>query len=137
MKPDQKKSVEGFDVEALNSEIERLNSGNTAEFARDSGIPMSYYLGLRPGAVELLSLKWRQVSWDSKTILVNSAHKGGPVKRSVPIHENLMPLLKKWRAEDKNTKYLIHYHGRPIKSIKTAWKGALASAKITRRITPL
>ena len=33
-------------------------------------------------------------------------------------------------------KYLIHYHGRPIKSIQTAWEGTLKRAEIRRRLRP-
>ncbi len=57
-------------------------------------ILLSYYLGLRPGSVELLTLTWDNVNWDTKTILVESAHKGGPSKRSVPIHDDFFDLLK-------------------------------------------
>jgi integrase len=49
----------------------------------------SYYLGLRPGSVELLSLTWDSFNWDIGAIFVISAHKGGPEKRLVPIHDGL------------------------------------------------
>lgn len=101
-------------------------------------ITLSWYLGLRPGAVELLSLQWSYVNWESMTILVFSAHKGGPEKRAVPIHENLFNTLKSWHEEDKekNLKYIIHYHKKPVKSIKTAWRNALTNAGIERRLRP-
>jgi len=99
-------------------------------------ILLSYYLGLRPGAVELLSLTWGNMIWESESMLVISAHKGGPEKRIVPVHEDFLPLLKKWAKGDKNKGPIIHIRGKPIQSIKTAWKGALKRAGITRRLRP-
>jgi integrase len=102
-------------------------------------ITLAYYLGLRPGAVELLSLKWRQVNWENNTILIISAHKGGPEKRVAPLHGALRQILQEWYEEDKKTMgidNIISYRGRPIKSIKHAWKTALKAAGITRRIRP-
>lgn len=62
---------------------------------------LSYYLGLRPGAVELLGLNWLNVNWENQTIRVMSAHKGGPVSRDVPLHTNLLQDMKIWHQEDK------------------------------------
>ena len=99
-------------------------------------IMLSYYLGLRPGAVELLRITWSNILWESRAVLIKSADKGGPKNRLVPIHDNFLPILSKWHAEDKNIGYLIHFHGQPIKSIKRAWRGALRRAKIKRRLRP-
>lgn len=101
-------------------------------------IMLSYYLGLRPGAVELLQLTWQDVNFESQTILVRSAHKGGPRRRHVPLHKELIKKLRQWYGEDKNKglAHIIHYHGRPIIKIQTAWAGTLARAGITRRIRP-
>jgi len=101
-------------------------------------IMLSYYLGLRPGAVELLQLTWQDINFEGETILVRSAHKGGPVRRHVPIHEELIEKLRQWYKEDKKSGvgHIIHYHGKPITKIQTSWAGALARAGITRRIRP-
>jgi len=100
-------------------------------------ITLSYYLGLRPGAIELLSLTWLAVSWESETIMVSSAHKGGPEKRAVPIHPVLLPIMKTWHAQDQNESGpLIHYRNRAISTIKHSWQGALKKAGITRRLRP-
>jgi len=100
-------------------------------------IMLSYYLGLRPGSVELLSLKWDNVNWGANIILVASAHKGGPDKREVPImHEDFLKLLTKWYKEDKGEGFIVHYNGRPIKKFLKAWKNALKRAGIKRRIRP-
>jgi len=98
---------------------------------------LSYYLGLRPGAIELLSLTWLAVSWESKSILVTSAHKGGPEKRAVPIHPKLLPILKAWYKDDQNPHGpIVHYRNKPIHSIKSSWRHALLTAGITRRLRP-
>ncbi|MFC1816279.1 tyrosine-type recombinase/integrase [Thermodesulfobacteriota bacterium] len=97
---------------------------------------LSYYLGLRPGAVELLSLTWKNVTWEKESIRIISAHKGGPESREVPIHEDLIVMLRHWYIEDKKKGPIIHYHGRPVKNILKAWSGTLKRARIKRRIRP-
>lgn len=98
---------------------------------------ISYYTGLRPGAVELLRLTWSDVYWESETILIRSADKGGIKHRQIPIHPQLIQSLKEWWATDKKgSGPIVHIDGDPIKSIKTAWKGALRRADITRRLRP-
>lgn len=98
-------------------------------------IVLAYYLGLRPGATELLSLTWSRFDPDGK-ILVSSAHKGGPEKRLVPVHENLLPLLIQWKESDGGEGPIIHYNGRPIRSMKTTWRKTLQRAGITRKLRP-
>ena len=117
-------------------EIKNILQNAPAHLQR--AITLSYYLGLRPGAVELLSLRWHAVNWENNTILVMSAHKGGPEKRSVPIHDDFKAVLSKWHTADKNTKTgpIVHYHGKPISTFKTAWKSTLQKAKIKRRLRP-
>jgi len=95
---------------------------------------LSYYLGLRPGTVELLQLTWDDYDHVSQQILITSARKGGPGSRRVPVHPDLAPVLEKWRLEDEKTGPIIHYNGRPVKSLKKAWWGALDRAGITRRL---
>lgn len=100
-------------------------------------IKLSYYIGLRPGAVELLSLNWLDVNWQSKTILVRSAHKGGPVRRHVPLeHDEFIAELKTWYESDDKSGPIIHYQGKPIKSLRRTWRETLRRAGITRRIRP-
>lgn len=100
-------------------------------------IILSYYLGLRPGAVELFSLTWLAVAWESENITVTSAHKGGPERRAVPIHPDLLPILQGWYDEDgRGAGAMIHFNGKPISSIKHSWKNALRRAGITRRLRP-
>jgi integrase len=102
-------------------------------------IMLSWYLGLRPGAVELLSLNWDAVNFEAQTILVISAHKGGPASRLVPIEsDEFLKTLKTWRALDKKKRieYIVHYQGRPVKNIGKAWRATVRRAGIKRRLRP-
>ncbi len=99
-------------------------------------IMLSYYLGLRPGSVELLTLTWDNVNWETETITVASAHKGGPSRRSVPIHGDFLDQLEQWYNEDKKKGHIVHYNGKQIKKIQTSLEGAIKRAGITRRIRP-
>jgi len=106
-------------------------------------ILIAFYTGLRPGAVEMLSLTWAAVSLESRTILVISAHKGGPARREVPLHPEFEGLLRAWLSADarmpdfdSQTSPIVHYRGKAVRSIKRAWKTALTRSGITRRIRP-
>jgi integrase len=101
-------------------------------------ILLAYYLGLRPGPVECYRLRWEHVDWSTETIMVTSAKKGGGDRRRVPIHEDLLPLLRKWFAvdDDKGIPWIIHWCGKTIDQICTAWASVLEKAKIKRRLRP-
>ncbi len=130
-------------------------------------ILLCWYLGLRPGRVEVLErLTWGKVSWETRRIRVTSAKKGGPVDRDVPIHREFQPTLAGWYEKDRRNLAalvekaarrktgrkrgtlapvphdvrnltIVHYWGHPIRySIRTAWKSALRTAGITRRLRP-
>jgi integrase len=98
-------------------------------------ILLACYTGLRPGAVEMLSLTWRAVIWHRGVIMISSAHKGGPERREVPIHPELLPMLEAWyQADGSGSGPVIHFRGRPVAALKTAWRQALRRADITRRL---
>lgn len=101
-------------------------------------IKLAYYLGLRPGPVECYNLRWEMVDWNTGTILITGAKKGGPAKRSVPIHPEFMTTLKSWHADDceRGIPWIISWGGHPMKKISTVWEHTLAKAKITRRLRP-
>ena len=97
---------------------------------------ISYFTGLRPGQAELFRLTWGDVDLDSGFIHVLSAKKGGIRERSVPLHPSFKKSLEQWHKADDSQGYLIHYRGKPIKKIKTAWSNAKRKAGITRRLRP-
>lgn len=100
-------------------------------------ITLSYYLGLRQGAVELLALPWSAVDWNSHTIVVKSAQKNGLKARMVPLHEGLLKMLLSWAEADKENppEVIVHYKGRRIMSVRKSFATAKRKAKITRRLT--
>jgi integrase len=98
-------------------------------------------LGMRIGKSELLNIKWQDVRWQDRTIIIYSAEKGGPSWREVDLTDNLYSVLQKWHEEDLtdlkyNPKYIINYRGKKIDSIKKAWAKAKKDAGIERRIRP-
>ena len=102
-------------------------------------IIIAFYTGLRPGAVELLSLRWEAVSWETETIRVVSARKGGVKLRDVPIHPDFLKELKLWRAEDTKrgqSGFMIYLgkKGRPVVRVDWSWEQAKKKAGITRRL---
>lgn len=103
-------------------------------------ILLSYYTGLRAGAVELLGLSWEQVDISGGYIVIISADKGGLRKRIIPILDvKFADILGIWLLEDreegkKNSEPVVTYKGKQVKSLKTAWSSAKRRAKITRRI---
>jgi len=98
-------------------------------------LAITYYSGLRPGQVELSGLKWTDMDWDQETILIRSAKKGGPPFRIVPIHPDLMKLLRRWQKEDKPWKgEIIRYREKPVKFLKKTFATAKRRAGITRRL---
>jgi integrase len=95
---------------------------------------IAYHTGARPGAVELLSLKWEHVDFVGRTIFVTSARKGGLVSRMVPMNDALFAALVQYYEQDKEHDYIIHYRGQPIRCIRNAWTIAKKKAKILRRL---
>lgn len=100
---------------------------------------LSVCLGVRVGESELLSMRWEDVDTKRGLIRVWSADKN-PNKpyRDVPIRADLLDAIEQWEKEDAglNPEVIIHYKGRPVKSIKTAWKTCKRNAGITRRLRP-
>ena len=89
-------------------------------------IYLGWYLGCRPGRVETFSIRWTDVRWKSKTVMITSAHKGGPEAREVAIHPELMPLLNAWwQADGKGAGYIVNWCGKRVGSIKHAWAKTL------------
>jgi len=107
------------------NEIQKLLKASPPHLAR--ALITSYYTGIRPGQVELLSILWTDVDWDDKLLFVRSARKGGLKFRRIPIHKKFLKTLHKWDDFDnKNGKpeYIINYRGKPIKRIIKAFNSA-------------
>ena len=95
--------------------------------------------GVRVGPCELFQLTWNDVDLTSHVLRVHGSKKNKHSPwREVPIRTSLIPVFERWREEDLQSgdTYLIHFRGKPVKSILCAWNNALKHAGISRRIRP-
>lgn len=95
--------------------------------------------GPRIGPSELFRLTWGDVELEAGYMRMPNAAKGAKDdSRIVPIRDDILPLLREWREEDKKLAcpWVIHWQGRPVRCIGHAWHQARKAAGITRRITP-
>lgn len=95
--------------------------------------------GPRIGPSELFRLAWADVDLAAGYMRMPNAAKGvREDSRIVPIRDDILPLLRKWKEEDekRGCPWVIHWHGRPVRCIGHAWHQARTAAGITRRITP-
>jgi len=120
---------------AAQEELENILSYASEHVQR--AMLLAFFCGMRPGAVELFSIKWNQINWSANTITIISARKGGAAQREVPIHSELP--LRAWYEKDgcNADQYIIHWKGKSVKSIKTAFNGAKRRAGVTGRQLPL
>jgi integrase len=120
---------------ATQDELKKILKKSPPQLKR--AIMLSYYTGLRPGRTELFRLRWSDVDWTAKTILVRSAKKKGPRSRTIPIHPSFLPTLQKWwRADKKSEGEIIFYKDHPITTLRRSWATAKKEAGITRRFPP-
>lgn len=95
--------------------------------------------GARVWPSEMLGLKWEDVNFAQKYIRIHGAKKNLEMQwREVPLSDEMVSLMEDWHKADmeKGIEYLIHYQGKPVRSLKTAWGSTLEKAGITRRIRP-
>jgi len=116
-------------------EIQRII--NCSHIHLQRAMLLSYFCGLRPGAVELFSIKYSQVNWSANTITIISALKGGVERREVPVHPSLP--LRAWFEKDgcKEDGYIITWRGKPVKSVYKAFIAAKLKAGVSGRKLPL
>jgi integrase len=116
-------------------EIEKIISCSNEHLQRS--MLLAYFCGMRPGAVELLSIRYSQVNWSANAITIISALKGGSAQREIPIHPALP--LRAWYEKDgcRVDQHIIHWNGKPIKSLKTAFNAAKRRAGVSDRKIPL
>lgn len=138
-----KNPLEGFQPERgrkpvimppTREEVEAILDASPPHLVR--AILLAFHTGVRVGASELFAMRWSDFDLAAGWVRVRSAEKGGLPWRDVPIFPDFLPLLTEWRAEDGAILWPIHFHGKPVQSVKGAWGGALRRAGIERRIRP-
>ena len=105
----------------------------------DRAIYLSFNFGLRVGGSELFKLTWDRIDLTRKMAFIPAAEKNKNVQwRQVDIRENMLPTLREWKEQDeaKGITHVINYKGKPITTLKTAWRATLKRAGITRRVRP-
>lgn len=117
-------------------EIRRLFAQAPEHLVR--ALMLSYYSGIRPGAVELLSICWNDIDFEGQLIFIRSARKNGIKSRRVPIHKKFADRLQSWYEADRkiNAEHVVHFRGRKVKRISKSFATAKRKAKIMRRLTP-
>lgn len=113
-------------------------------------ILIQWYCGLRPGG-EISRLSWCDADFDAGELRVESARKGGPIIRGVPLTDDFAAMLRSWRDRDeawikkprKADKInrinladlaITHFRGRRTLSLKRAWSETKKAAGISRRL---
>lgn len=100
-------------------------------------ILLGYYLGARIGPSELFRLTWNDVDFSEKIIYMPTAYKtGGNDHRPVPVHDDLIPDLLRWKQIDKDCPWVINYKFRKINTVRHTWHRSRKLAGIERIITP-
>lgn len=118
-------------------ELERIIAVASPHVVR--AIVLGAQLGVRVGESELAKLTWDDVDLERAVVRVHGAKKNMQCPwREVPIRKTLIEYFSAWKNEDASLgmKHLIHYNGKPVGTVKKAWRATLIRAGITRRIRP-
>ncbi len=102
-------------------------------------IALGMATGARIGPSELFRLRWTDIDTRGAVLRMPNAAKGARAEaREVPLRQDVLRLLRRWEAEDAGNgcPWVIHYRGRPVRSISRAWRNTLRRAGIERRIRP-
>ena len=102
-------------------------------------IALGMATGARIGPSELFRLRWADIDTRGAVLRMPNAAKGARAEaREVPLRQDVLRLLRRWEAEDAGNgcQWVVHYRGRPVRSISRAWRNALRRAGIERRIRP-
>ena len=91
---------------------------------------------------EVLTLQWRQVDFDAGEVRLDPGTTKNRQGRTFPFTDELLGVLRHQKAvadELKRTSGIIcpwvfHRHGRPIKSLRAAWRNACANAGCPGRL---
>jgi len=97
---------------------------------------VAYYTGVRPGLTELFQLKWSDVDWPANRIQIYSPKTDAYHLQYLPpdFMARMFGQFQDSRAQYPDCDYIVSYQGRPVRSLKTAWRTALAKAGVTRRV---
>lgn len=113
-------------------EFDRLEAASQGTHHLQLFIWLARYTAARAGAI--LSLRWSQVDLAAGRISLGGA--GRQKRRAVvPIHPDLAFALA-LSKEGAETDHVIEWAGKPVKSIKNAFRRAVAEAGLGKEVTP-
>jgi integrase len=78
---------------------------------------------------EILTLKWKNLDFQNKVILLDALSTKTREKREIPLDDRLLNLFRQF-TKTNETEYVFSYRGRPIRELKTAFNHACAKAGI-------
>lgn len=91
---------------------------------------VSLNTGLRRG--ELLKLRWENINFDKALVTVEGHTSKTGKTRHVPLNEEALTVLKKWKRDNSNLVYVFGgVDGEPLHDTRTSWETALKKAHIS------
>ena len=121
----------------LFKEIVRNRTLTPGEFERLIGccprhlkpmVQLAYDTAMRRG--ELLRLRWSQIHFESRVILLEAEDTKTQERREVPLDDRLVKMLQDV-LRVPGCPYVFTYHGKPMNSVDTAYVNACINTKIT------
>jgi len=93
-------------------------------------------LGTVPRMSALLEAKWDQINWETKTIDYGKyvPARAGKRRPVVPLNDELIAVLKE-AQEVACSDHIIEYNGKPLKTIKNAFRAARERAGLGKDVT--
>jgi integrase len=93
--------------------------------------------GSRSGAIR--SLQWAWVDLDARVMRRRAFGEAEDSRKRTPpvkIAARLARLLRRWKRQDgPKAKYVVHYNGRPIQSVKRTWADGVRDRRAGGRVT--
>ena len=102
-------------------------------------ILMGLFTGARIGPSELFRLPWIDMDLDVGRVRMPNAAKGSEYDtRDIPLRQDILPVLRLWAEEDarREIPWVIHWKGRPVRSVAAAWSTTKRRVGITRPLRP-
>ncbi len=97
-------------------------------------VKTAFFLALRPGQVELLSLTWDAFNWRRGIVIIRQG-KSGKLKTVIP-HQDYLAEARQRFSQDmaRGIQFVCHRdNGQKIKSFRTAWENACQRAGVSMR----
>lgn len=99
-------------------------------------IILAYYLGLRFGPSEVLSVTWADYNREERTLTVRCNKNEKRPWRNVYLPEPVVQEMEAWRKADAGigAECIVHIDGRKVHRLREQWEKALRLSGITRPI---